>query len=546
MSARLDSTRRTLARLIRAALVLSFAGCPSAPIPIPDDIPIVDDQVLQLDAEPACIAEVDEWGTVTINGRDTGLVFDYDYMGSRVRTWPFVGGSVLVANWPYWEVQGGAWTDGVLYKVVCATATPHELVSLPDADFGSASLDAGNVTLYFTGPTGVAALDLETLEIEELTTAPSFVEVDCWTEQGERDVVAGLDGHELIIHRGAGCGYEGDWVARELRLDLDKLRSGGDATPYSSYPVATVAVDADGTLWLGNGTRCDEPGVRDPQTTGAVLRSTDEGDTWDVIRAVDADREETMHSAASQILADRDRPGHLLVRSTICSSGAAVIGGSAYLTRDGGSSWQRLSLPEDQSDIFDLGQGVLWVELIDGKLEQIRVVVTENYEGTSGSAWETYDGGETWLELDTVPSYSPEPVVAEFGDTQWRGTPAGLERSAGDDVTLVYPGAVFVQSVVAGFRTRWGDDPRWALEGANQERFRVVTRGEELTLFGWEDVDGWFNALADNDEVPSFGETLSCEGECCTLEPEPDWPYVSRVCVAEKGGWYAIESIEIE
>ena len=421
-------------------LLLALSGCPSGPTPVPDDIPIPDDRVLVLDAEPACFAEVSEFGDVTIGGRNTDLILDHDYLGPRVRTWPFVGGTVLVANWPYWEVQGGAWSDGILYKVDCATATPYELVSLPDADFGSAALDAENVTLYFTGPSGVSALDLETLEVTEITQSPTFAPADCWTEQESRDVVAGLDGRELIIHRGAGCGYEGDWVARELRLDLDQLRPGELATPVPTYPVASVAVDAGGTLWLGNGMRCDEPGVHDPQSPGEVLRSNDGGDTWEAVHVGVDNTEEAMRGAVSQVLVDLERPGHVLVLSNICANGGATIGGSVSLTRDGGAHWERLSMPDGLGDPFDFGQGVVAVELVDGLLEHIRISAAEDYDGMDVSTWETHDAGATWAGSEAEVTVSP--AEASLGDTVWRGVPAGLERISVGESTLVYPGDV--------------------------------------------------------------------------------------------------------
>ena len=547
MPARHERIRRAAAEVSSITLLLFVVACPSGPTPIPDDIPIIDDSALQIDAEPACVAEVDENGTVTIGARDTGLVFDFDYFGPRVRTWPFVGGSVLVANWPYWEVQGGAYTDGFLYKVVCATATPYELVALDDADFGNAALDDTTATLYFTGPAGVAALDLATLEITDITTAPTFVDVDCWTEQGQRDVVAGLEGRELVIHRGAGCGYEGDWIAREMRLDLEALLSGEDPSPYPSYPVAAVAVDVAGTLWLGNGVRCNEPGVSDPQTHGAIMRSFDRGDTWDVVPIFDAEIGEAMHGAVSQILVDHERPGHVLALAAVCESGAATVGGSAFTTHDSGRTWRRLPVPEDRTTAFDQGQGVLWVGLVDGRLEQIQILIAEDYVGVEGNPWQTTDAGETWHPI--AGDLAPTTALAEaaFEHTVWRGTVRGLERHEGGEVSLVYPGDVFLQTAANRFRSRWPDDPLWALESAVPNGFQVILRGEVLTLPTWEDISDWVDSLAEWRALPLIGELQRCEHSCCSFVADPmsDLVFISRICLSDQGGWFAIESLEI-
>src|SRR5690606_33818976 len=87
--------------------------------------------------------------------------------------------------------------EGVLWQVACAgEARPREVLRRSGADFGQAAVGPDRRTLFFTGPRGVEALDLGTLETRPVTETPP-APADCWARAGRpelylRDVVEGI------------------------------------------------------------------------------------------------------------------------------------------------------------------------------------------------------------------------------------------------------------------------------------------------------------------------------------------------------------------
>ncbi|MGM0576695.1 MAG: WD40/YVTN/BNR-like repeat-containing protein [Myxococcota bacterium] len=425
---------RTRRVLLGALAFLLLAGCgPRADVE-PRRQP--DDGGRRVDTGP-CDVTLSPAGVVTVDGAEVDVRWSGDGRVDLV-TWAPGEGTRLVAFRPDPADPPRPEADDVLWRVTCRPdPRATVLVTRPGASFGWAALDPGGRLLYFTDEAGVSALDTDTRRIRTVTEAPRVPE-DCWAAArgGERplaeDRVVGYDAsrRELIVHRGGACGYEGDRVAREIRVRHPSDPSRREIrTPH---PVATVAVDARGRLWLGDAGRCDEPGVTDPSTPGVTWRSDDGGDTW--TRVPVRASEHPMVTAAAAVFADPGRPGSLIVYSALCESRGAILGGSVYLSHDGGRAWRLLDLPEALRDSpASVGQGLAGAAM-PGRGADTLVVWSE-----AGDAWVTPDEGVTWLpHSGDVPPMPSEEVVLD--GVRFRPTDEGLLRVRGDEAERVFPG----------------------------------------------------------------------------------------------------------
>jgi len=355
-----------------------------------------------------------------------------DLADQEVRTFPHGEGRVLVALAPPWFVARGAHPNGLLWEVPCdAPEAAGVFVSRPGADFGHAVLSSDRWTLIFSDEDGLAALDLESRSVGLLTEAPE-APAGCWERDRAitlRDVpmVLATGDTRLTFHRGGPCGYEGDWVAREhvLTAPLDPaLRATG-----APHPIAALAA-SESTLWLADGGRCDEPGIVDPATRGAILRSDDEGETWTRVPITPVD--DPMRTHAARILLGRGDPDHMLVHAATCRIAGGPVGGGLYLSTDGGAEWRALPLPEGAERV------VAFVSM-NGRHDTIIAWLDEERR------FATHDAGETWTALDRrpVPRVPHLEPVATAAYSYFPGTD-GLSRSSGPGTTprRIYPTAL--------------------------------------------------------------------------------------------------------
>ena len=153
--------------------------------------------------------------------------------------------------------------------------------------------------------------------------------------------------------------------------------------------MSDTAAGVGGLVWIADGGACDTPGVVANDTRGKVLRSSDHGASWEAIAVRSGT--ESMETAASRVIADRRRAGHVAVLSASCTDRGATYGGTVWLTRNGGKSWRRAPLtgaigrPE-----VARGDGAIGLALVRGKLENLSVWFPGRVRLSSS------DAGEAW------------------------------------------------------------------------------------------------------------------------------------------------------
>lgn len=429
------------------ALLLALwvaAGCRPATEPVPPAAP-EDAGPAQPDAsalptgdlrlEPACKPFIDIEGRIVVGGRPTDLKVDRGEGLPKIRTYGWTDAAVLVALKTDWVATPSARPEGRLSRVDCRTGTRARLYDEANADLGSTVIAQDGRHIYFSGARGLSLLDTYTKQTTLLALAPVYDSL-CTAASADpeghvRDIPQALSraGDRLVFHRGGPCGAEGDWVAEELELRgpvSGVLGTVPDSTKIRRpHPVATVVGDKSDTLWLGDAGRCNEPGVHDPSTIGAIWRSRDGATSWERVPVADP-KTGPMPTPAQSIWTDLTRPGHVLVRNTLCQTSASLRGGSVYRTRDGGATWSQVKIPRI-IEPADIGQNVLGVLPKEGDLDRL-------FLWTAQGIFRTRNGGETWFpvadDADDHPGPTPPdpPKYAQIGGYIFRATPDGLVR----------------------------------------------------------------------------------------------------------------------
>ncbi|MEO1271101.1 MAG: hypothetical protein AAFX99_23670 [Myxococcota bacterium] len=381
----------------------------------------------------ACRVGVNDAGVLMVDGHTLAeLTVPSDGNASpNIAVWPWTAQSVLVAVRPDWERSGWPALDGRLWEIACGTSTPQQKIFFEEqgADLGHAALSPDGRVLYYSGAHGVKALMLATGEQRQLTHTPPVDARSCRETLGDdarqRDVVLDLskDGRALRFVRGAPCGYGGDWLAQPwILMHPDDPMQAHVRAPWS---VASVAIDGAGALWVADGGACDEPGRYDHQTIGAVWRSFDQGVSWSRVAVDVGYGSEEMVTAARSVLV-ASTPGHVAVLSQLCTSSATTIGGSIFVTRDHGDTWEPLTLVGAPArDDTTLGQGIEAMVLVDGTLDQIDVWI----EGERLRV-KTDDGKVTRLDNKAEPPTLVTSVRA--GELVFEATDEGLFRRPAD------------------------------------------------------------------------------------------------------------------
>jgi len=429
-----------LAPAVVAALALASCGDSDerAPAAAVDTMPASDAPRAagRPPSTPTCTATVGADGEVTVGGSSVGLKVPNK---DALTTFAAGPGRILLARRAT-SPGPPAVTEGKLYEAHCAGfPPPRVLMERPGADFGAAVESPDGRALYFTDAQGAWALDLDgdPTTPTRLTTPPEL-DVGCWLAGDEaalaarRDVVRAVDPETgaLLVERGAPCGYGGAWVSTPVWL-LDP--SQGTESPRAPvHQASTVVADAAGRLWVGDAGRCDEPGPRDAQTPGTIFRSDDAGTTWRPVRVVASDA--AMSTAAAVIRADAKRRGYLVVLSARCTSPAGAYGGQIYATRDGGATWQHLTLPPEAGLPSEEGPSFTDVARVAGSVDRLHVW------GAGGQVWRTNSSGLRWKRGDPGVPPPPPHDTTKLGGAVFQATPRGLVRIAADGKeTVVFP-----------------------------------------------------------------------------------------------------------
>lgn len=422
------------------------------PAPEPDVAPVPAQDVSEGDlrAEPACKPFIDIEGRIVVGGRPTDLKVERAEELPKIRTYGWAPGQVLVALKTDWITTPAAHPEGRLSRVDCRTGARVPVYFEAAADLGNTVVAQNGRHLYFSGARGLSMLDTWTSRTTLLARAPK-APTNCAAAPPEsegrlRDLPRSLSraGDRLVFHRGGACGADHAWTAQELELrgPTDGVLGTRDGTTevHRPHPVATLAKTGKDVLWLGDAGRCNEPGIRDPASDGIVWRSRDHGASWEKVPVSDP-KHGAMVTAADTIWTDLNRPGHLVVHSTICKTSAATRGGSVFRTRDGGKTWARLSVPRI-IDPADAGQYILGVRPKAGDLDRL-------FMWTRHGLFRTRNFGETWFpvadDAKDHPGASPSEArrYEQIGGFIFRATPDGLVRreQATRRVDRVFPAA---------------------------------------------------------------------------------------------------------
>ena len=406
--------------------LVALCGCSGAAVPTDPSI-------------PACTIDQDDSGTLSIRGRKLPLQFesefpeDPDYPIPRPKVYPHDSESVLVAASPEPGWHNEIPMSETLWQVDCDRPHQHrEMARVEDAAFQFGVLKRDGTGLYFTGATSVHALDLASGAIETLTSPPPLDIETCWGAAGDgldsyKDVVRGWsgDGRGILVERGGPCGFEADWEAIEMVLlhpeEPAKRRL------HRPHPVTSVSVETNGGIWLADGGRCDEPGTTDPVTSEGVWHSTDRGETWELVGIV-TDEGTRVASVPGLVAADISRPGHILVHTQICDTGGAIIGGTIFLTYDGGAVWVALPITDEMADscYLDEGMGIEDFVIISGDIDHLAVRFVDG-----NSWWQTINGGENWTKLELEEPYRDEVGVVASHGLGAQAPAVGEDSSAG-------------------------------------------------------------------------------------------------------------------
>ncbi len=412
---------------------LPHAAAPTADTAQPGSPPAVAGGDLRL--EPACKPFIDIEGQIVVGGRPTDLKVDREGGLPKIQTYGWADGLVLVALKTDWIATPRARPEGRLSQVDCRTGARTAVYDEAGADLGNTVVAQDGRHLYFSGARGLSMLDTHTARTTLLAVAPGF-EPACAAALADpdaraRDLPVSLSraGDRLVFHRGGPCGASGQWTAQQLELrgpTSGVLGTVPNTTAvHRPHPVSTLVGDKSNTLWLGDAGRCDEPGVQDPATTGAIWRSDNGGAQWKRVPVSDA-KSGPMATAAKTIWTDLAKPGHLLVYGARCTSGDSVRGGSAFRSEDRGATWKLLEIPR-VVEPATVGQNILGVRPKGGSLDRLFI-------WTQQGLFRTRNGGETWFpvadDADDHPGAAPSepPRYAQIDGFIFRATDDGMVR----------------------------------------------------------------------------------------------------------------------
>jgi hypothetical protein len=358
---------------------------------------------------------------VKVAGREVALDHT-EWPADRLRVYAKDAASVLVAIAYVEGSQHEPRGSGALWRVPCAPdGAPQKVVTIDGADFGHSALARGGRTLFFTGEEGVFALDLRTWKSRRLTRAtnPFCAENSVPT----RDVVGELSANgALLFDRGCGLGF--GWHAQAMRLrNPESARPEAEAAPRP--PLAAVAVDASGGIWLSDGW-CE-----DPSTFQRLLHSSDRGQHWQSVPVKRDPKIPAQEQPIRQVIVDgRDAKALLVFTRSCVESGQHTEPAWIYVTEDGGATFRAAGVPPGipgaagkwpaaEADPFyaiSAQQGSLSDLVLFGQSTEVM--------GKAIARWESHDRGRTWKSIAAQKMPFEElpvpPSFATFAD--WKVT----------------------------------------------------------------------------------------------------------------------------
>jgi len=485
-----------------------------APAPEPDA------GTAKVDCVPEVVADGDNKPQVRIG--DTPVAIPAPEFGeATVFHLPWQG-KLLVGVSASTIVHMGYEPGGALWQVDCAdlAAAPVKFYAEEGADFGVAITTADGEGVYYSRHDGLGRLDLASKKAE-LVLPGQPVDRDCAEMRGpqegtwlQRVFPEELTDAGPIVRMGAPCGYEGDW---ELRRYLVTAIDDAETRQLTRLPaISALTAGPDGTVWLG-GAGCDSFMILDPSTDGAVWRSKDGGVSWapvPIAAPYEAGAEpRPLDGAVADIIVDAKDGQHVVVRSPICDSSAAAMGGDVMVTRDGGATWVRVADPYEPD--IDGGQGIRFLWSPDGDADHLYAADRRGGDETGApKVAETKDGGKTWTAVEDVkvPARGDLKAVTVNG--------ASLEP----DVTGV------TRVAEEGAREASFPPPNWFVETTFGRA--LPTRAKRVAV-GWEDVA---KALEANKrgvgllKKKQADEAIAAFDEALKADPNFDLARYNRAC----------------
>jgi len=215
-------------------------------------------------------------------------------------------------------------------------------------------------------------------------------------------------------------------------------------TPSPRVDITDLLVDAAGTIWVVEHVDC-------PRGEGGsgfrAWLSQDLGVTW-LEAPIATDYGEHPLPPLSWMAADARRGGHLLVYTRPCKTGRGMVGGSVFLTRNGGESWTILELPpelerneDEEQEPFARGQLIGEIYSPGNNLDHLEFI-----EWGAEEWWRTLDGGHSWelIEEDLGPPTAAPPRPTVVSECEFQGMDTRiLRRCRGEEelsVVFPYPG----------------------------------------------------------------------------------------------------------
>lgn len=198
--------------------------------------------------------------------------------------------------------------------------------------------------------------------------------------------ITGWNAHSPVVVKSANDGQTWQYV--------------GPGNP-NAYPLK-LTLTGRGTILLAEGY---SPYSKNDSTGGGILRSTDEGETWNW----------------SNIGLDVQNVWSLVVDTTSGKVYAGTRYGDIYSSTDDGQTWQKMQGPAWASQT----SGVNSLLAYNGKLF---AGFSNPVSGTIGLAY-TKDGGATWTDIGDEIAHVPGSMclsLANLGDTLLIGTADGI------------------------------------------------------------------------------------------------------------------------
>jgi hypothetical protein len=281
---------------------------------------------------------LDSSGQLTVRGQPIPIELDL-LEQARIRSYPYRDDAILFAlgsQTPWWLFEDD-YPNETLWELPCDRPSEvREFLTIEGADFAWAEMAPDGSGLYFSLG-AVHRYDFALRDHGPVTT-PTQIQ-SCWMmEEGPVtaiEFVAGWVGEDrLLIYWGGPCGFEAEWEGGTAIIEAP----GELARRRPSAYVGSIAADASGRVWVGDGGRCAAPQTVWDRGSPGVWRSDDVGATWSFmpIPAL-ADR----GRGVDAIWTKATEPNRVWVHSACCYPGPAdeCEGGERLHTDDGGRSW---------------------------------------------------------------------------------------------------------------------------------------------------------------------------------------------------------------